>query len=341
MAFRGRSEQPGPQTRSLSRWEGWCSTWLAAVAFILLASVAAAEEGGSGHYLPGSVASFIDGVPTSETFIVRLNGLDYLGSASVTQRLPFAGIAALAPKAEVWGAGVTLLWRPPIELGDHWSYAMSATIPYLGSNVSANLNASFANGLSGGASRSSTVDALGDIVLMPLMLNYNVNSDFNVNFRVGIYAPTGSYEVGRLSNTGKNFWTTEPILGFVYFGQKNGIEAAAYLGSDFNTENNATHYRSGTQFHADGTLAQHFPWLGGVFGVGLSAYDYQQVTGDSGSGANLGSFMGESIGLGPVFSYIGKIAEHDTIWEVKWLHEVKTQNRLTGNILWLKGVVKF
>ena len=36
--------------------------------------------------------------------------------------------------------------------------------------------------------------AIGDIVLMPLMLNYKVTRDFNVNFRVGIYAPTGNYE---------------------------------------------------------------------------------------------------------------------------------------------------
>jgi hypothetical protein len=42
-----------------------------------------------------------------------------------------------------------------------------------------------------------------------------------------------------------------------------------------------------------------------------------------------------------VLSYIGKIGGHDTIWEFKWLHEVKTQNRLTHNILWPKDIVKF
>lgn len=36
---------------------------------------AVAEGGGSGHYLPGSIASFIDAVPLDETFIVRFNGL--------------------------------------------------------------------------------------------------------------------------------------------------------------------------------------------------------------------------------------------------------------------------
>ncbi|MGO8738884.1 SphA family protein [Rhodoblastus sp.] len=302
---------------------------------------AVAEEGGSGHYLPGSIASFIDAAPLDETFIVRFNGLNYLGSASAERPIPFAGVAAAGAKADVWGAGLTLLWRPPIDLGGKWSYAMSMTIPYLSSDISANAVASLGNGLSGSIARERMVDAIGDIIVMPLMLNYNFNRDFNANFRVGIYTPTGSYQLGSLSNTGKNFWTFEPVLGFVYFGQQNGIEVSVYPGVDFNTENPATHYQSGTQFHIDGTLAQHFPLLGGLAGLGVSAYDYSQVTPDSGTGATLGPFEGKSVGVGPVASYIVKIAGHDTIWEAKWLHETDTQNRLQGNIYWLKIVSKF
>lgn len=64
--------------------------------------------------------------------------------------------------------------------------------------------------------------------------------NLNLNFRTGIYAPTGDYEVGRLANTGKNFWTFEPTLGLMYFGLNNGIEASVFVGADFNTENPAT-----------------------------------------------------------------------------------------------------
>jgi hypothetical protein len=46
---------------------------IAAVAIGVLPAVALAEEGGSGHYLPGSMASFIDVVPPTETFLARLN----------------------------------------------------------------------------------------------------------------------------------------------------------------------------------------------------------------------------------------------------------------------------
>jgi hypothetical protein len=176
---------------------------------------------------------------------------------------------------------------------------------------------------------------------MPLMVNYKVNPDFNVEFRLGLYAPSGNYQVGRLANTGKNFWTFEPVLGLRYFGQKNGLEATAFVGMDFNSENGDTNYKSGSQFHVDGTLAQHFPALGGLTGVGVNAYYYKQVTGDSGTGATLGSFEAMTTGLGPVLSYVTKLGGHDTIVEAKWLHELDTENRLKGDIFWLKAVFKF
>jgi len=316
-------------------------TTVAVIGFALLPGSALAEEGGSGHYLPGSMASFIDAVPLTETFLTRLNVIHYKGSIGAQQPLPIAGVTTLGVDASSWGYGLTLLWRPPVELGERWSYAMSATIPYLSMDVSAGANATLPSGAPGSVARSSSTNALGDLVLMPLMLNYNVNPDFNVNFRVGLYAPTGSYDVGRLANTGKNFWTIEPVVGFMYLGQKNGVEASVFTGFDFNTENKDTNYKSGTQFHLDGTLAQHFPLFGGLAGAGLSAYYYQQVAGDSGSGATLGAFKGRSVGVGPALSYVSKIGTHDTLVELKWLHEVETQNRLKGDIVWLKAVLKF
>jgi hypothetical protein len=314
----------------------WLSALFAVIGIALLPSLAMAEEGGSGHYLPGSMGSFIDGVPLTEAFITRVNMIYYHGSVEANKRLPIAGQTALGAEASSLGFALTAAWRPPLDLGKRWSYAMSATIPFLFMDV--NVEATVGPG---SLTRSSSTNGLGDIVLMPLMLNYNVNPDFNVNFRVGAYAPTGSYQVGRLANTGKNFWTIEPVLGLMYFGQKNGIEASAFVGADFNTENKDTNYKSGTQFHIDGTLAQHFPWLGGLAGVGVSAYYYQQVTGDSGSGATLGAFKGKTTGLGPVVSYAKKIGGHDTVFELKWLHELETDNRLEGDIVWLKAVYKF
>jgi len=65
------------------------------------------------------------------------------------------------------------------------------------------------------------------------------------------------------------------------------------------------------------------------------------VTGDSGGGATLGDFKGKTVGVGPVASYVTKILDRDTIFELKWLHETETENRLKGDIMWLKAVYKF
>jgi hypothetical protein len=319
----------------------WSLNLLLSLGICWLTGSAAAEEGGSGHYLPGSMASFIDSVPLKETFLLRANIVYYQGSLDARKPLPIGGQTALGVDATSWGFGLTALWRPPLDLGERWSYAMSTTIPYLLMDVSGDVNVILPSGLPGSVKRSSSTNTLGDIVLMPLMLNYNAHADFNVNFRVGAYAPTGDYQVGRLSNTGKNFWTIEPVLGLMYFGQKNGFEASAFVGCDFNTENKDTNYTSGTQFHLDGTLAQHFPLFGDLAGVGVSAYYYQQVTDDSGSGATLGAFKGKTVGLGPVISYVSKIGSHDVVTELKWLHETETENRLQGDIVWLKAVFKF
>lgn len=312
------------------------------VALGLLAALAAvsgtarAEEGGSGHYLPGSMASFADAVAPKETLVMRVNLVNYQGSVGKTQPLPIAGVTALGAEAQSTALGLTAFWRPPVEIGAGWSYAMSATLPLVWMDVTADVSAK-----SVAASRTSSTTGLGDLVLIPLMLNQSVNPDFNINYRLAAYAPTGSYQVGRLANTGKNFWTVEPTVGFMYFGQKNGREASVYLGADFNRENPDTQYKSGTQVHVDGTLAQHFPLHGGLAGVGLSGYYYEQVTGDSGAGATFGDFKAKTVGFGPVASWVTKIGGHDTIAEFKWLHETGTRNRLQGDLLWLKVLYKF
>jgi hypothetical protein len=303
---------------------------------LLTVTAAYAEEGGTGHYLPGSMSSFVDAVPLHETFIVRYNLVYYNGSIGLNQPLPIAGLQTVGAEATSWAHGMTLLWRPPVEMGERWSYAMSATVPFMSLDVTANVTTGV-----GTARRTSSVNGLGDIVLMPLMLNYNINSNLNVNFRTGIYAPTGDYEVGRLANTSKNFWTYEPTLGLMYFGVNNGVEASLFTSFDFNTENPDTSYQSGTQFHIDGTLAQHFPMLGGLAGVGANGYWYQQITGDSGSGATYGDFEAMTTGVGPVVSYVFKIGKVDMIAEAKWLHEVETQKRMQGDIVWFKLVAKF
>ena len=236
---------------------------------------------------------------------------------------------------------MTFLLRPDIDLGERWSFAMSTTIPYVFMDIDANVEVLTPAGKTAELRKSDTQEGVGDIVLMPLMFNYAQSKDLNFNARLGITAPTGEYEVGRLANTGKNFWTFEPTGGVIYFGQQNGIEASLFGGIDYNTENTDTDYKSGEQAHLDGTLAQHVPLLGGLFGLGVSSYWYQQIDGDSGAGAKFGAFKAKTVGVGPAISYISKIAGTDIMAELKWLSDVDTERRLDGDFIWLKILAKF
>ncbi len=308
-----------------------------ALVYAALSGAASAEEGGSGHYLPGSMASFPDAVSATESFVIRYNLVYYDATVNAQRALPIAGATALGADISTWAQGITFFWRPPVEIGGRWSYAMSATIPFVSLDVSADVITG--PGLS--IARADSVSDIGDIVLMPLMLNYHVSDDINWNFRIAAYAPTGSYEVGRLANTGKNFWTVEPTIAFMYFGQKNGREFDVFFGVDFNQENPDTDYKSGTQAHVEFTAAQHFPWRGGLAGIGLTGFWYEQVSGDSGAGATFGDFEARDIGAGPVISFITKIGGHDLLSELKWLHEFETKNRPEGDTAFLKVLYKF
>jgi hypothetical protein len=83
----------------------------------LLSMTGNAEEGGSGHYLPGAMASFVDGVPPKETFVVRYNVAYYQGGVTLTEPLPIAGPQTVGADATSWAQGISLLWRPPLDLG--------------------------------------------------------------------------------------------------------------------------------------------------------------------------------------------------------------------------------
>ncbi len=300
-----------------------------AIGLALSSSVGLAEEGGSGHYLPGAISSFIDGAPDLGGVITRLNYINYQGSSSAP--LPMAGNLVGNVNARSNVLGLTVLWSPRLDHGIeklHWS--VTATIPILNMDLSGNI---------AHIHRRNDRTALGDIVFSPLMVNYDASKDLNINFRLNFYAPTGSYEVGRIVNNGKNFWTAEPILGFMYLGQTNGIEASLFLGADFNWENPDTNYQSGTQVHLDGTLAQHFPFMGGLAGAGVGAYWYDQVTGDSGRGANLGDFKAEAAGVGPVLSWADKTGAY--VGEIKYIMDFHNEKRLSGDTVWLKLVAKF
>ena len=110
---------------------------------------------------------------------------------------------------------------------------------------------------------------------------------------------------------------------------------------DFNTENTDVNYQSGDIWHVDGTVAQHLPLFGGLAGLGATAFYLKQITGDSGSGAILGSYEAESYGVGPTVSYMHPIGKSTLIVDASWLPQTHSVNTTKGDYFWVKVILSF
>ena len=289
-----------------------------------------AEEGGSGHYMPGAAASFIDTLPGKPGLAVA-NFFNYYDASA--SKVFAGGLLTASLDATAYSDTVVALYQTPLKLLGGY-YAVGLAVPYVWLEAKGEVS-----GPLGTFGKSDKANGIGDILLYPFMLGWKgLNGDLKYDVRMGIYAPTGDFEKGELANVGKNYWTFEPVVSVSYISSKIGLELSGFAGMDFNTKNDDTDYQTGNQFHLDLTVAEHLPLFGGIIGVGANGFYYQQVTGDSGSGVPpiLGDFKARTEGIGPVVSYATKVSQKDLVAEVKWLPEMSVKNRLKGDYIWFK-----
>jgi len=293
-----------------------------------------AEEGGTGHYETGQAGSFIDALPGSPGIGYIDDFIYYHGSGGASQAFPVSGRIASNFKTTAFMNPSWYLWETPLKiLRGNYSLAL---------NTSYELLSTEATLTTGGSSvhKRDTANGDNDLLFVPAWIGWT-QGDFKYDVRLGVYAPTGEYDKNNLANIGKNYWTFEPEVSLSYRSSKIGLEASAFAGCDFNTKNYATDYQTGDEFHLDVTIAEHVP-VGhtGFIGVGATAWYYQQITGDSGAGATLGSFEGNASGVGPVIScVIHPEKEVQLVAEAKWQPDLQVENRLRGDIVWLKAGV--
>ena len=298
---------------------------------------ASATEGGTTHIIPGSMATLADNAPAAGPAIfVKPMYLNYSGSASA--QIPTA--AGLAANLEADSNTLALVGGYTFAgkvLGA--AYTVVAALPYTWLDISGNVQ------LPGGGTKriGNSVSGFGDMTLIPAMLAWKEpDSPWQFNAVLPIYMPTGNYQVGRLGNTGLNYWTFDPIFGVVYSNAKSGFNALLNTGFAINTENPDTNYKSGNLLHFDGAIQQILPVGKGLMTLGAEGFYFQQVSCDSGSGATLGCFKGRTAGLGPVIGYIQPFSKTESlVLEFKWLFEMDVKNRLDGDYIWLKAVYKF
>jgi hypothetical protein len=131
-------------------------------------------------------------------------------------------------------------------------------------------------------------------------------------------------------------WAIDGGAGYTYFNPATGNEFSVVTGLTYNFKNPSLDYQNGVDWHLDwGT--SHF--VTKQFQVGLVGYAYQQLSGDSGSGATLGDFKSRVFGVGPQVGFLFPVGDMQGYLNFKAYGEFAAENRPSGWNTWVTFVI--
>jgi len=306
------------------------------------ADLALGAEQATTFYLLGSKGSMAGFIPPPGTYVTNLKYL-YSGTADGTAAVGVAleRVGAITVQANVkvdaqaYYDIPTVVWVTPRKiLGGNLGF--SGAFPIGSEQVDVDLNVlrplalppPIGTILQAGQ-RFGIEDRMmgfGDPVLSTVIGWHEGNWHWNVGAMLNV--PLGAWERGQLANIGLNRWALDATAAVTWLDPQVGFEVSAAVGFSFNSENPDTNYRTGTEFHVEFALMQHFSK---EFAFGLAGYHYQQVTGDSGKGARLGAFKGRVTALGPGLNWNFQFNQIPVSTTLKWQKEFDVENRLKGD----------
>lgn len=180
-------------------------------------------------------------------------------------------------------------------------------------------------------SRSEGLTSIGDVVPQVTM-KWNDGIQNYMTYLTGDI-PVGDYDPDRLANLGLGHAAIDAGSGYTYLDPATGHEFSIIGGLTYNFENPATDYKNGIDAHIDWAASQ---CLNEQWHVVLVGYAYQQLSGDSGSGATLGDFKSRVFGVGPQAGYKFDVGDATTGYvNLKRYYEFGAKNRPEGWNVWL------
>ena len=241
-----------------------------------------------------------------------------------------------------------------------FAYVPDYKIPYINATFGvaayellADAHSGVTSGLGLPQARSQTVGGFGDVTVVPVFLGFDF-SNLNIHFIFAPFdftAPTGRYSASSQpsNNIGLNYWSYRPALLFTYLN-KTGQELDLNVSASFNSQNQATHYKSGDEFYL-GYAAQQY--LSPKLAFGIGGYWYKQTSNDTQfgqtvdtntspatfdlTGAGPGN-KGETFAIGPIVSYN---PSHSFVLQAHWDHELYSYNRVQRDLIYVRGTVRF
>ena len=278
---------------------------------------ARADEGGSGFWLPGSFAAQA-AVPVACGFTVETSY--YHGTANTH---PTLNVTRGNNVTSGLDTSSNFLSVTP-------TYALAT--PGLGGQLELSLTFLMGNYTAAdpGTTFSDSMTALGD--LSPSATQKWTMGVHNFMAYAAANVPVGGYDPSRLATTGLGYWAVDGGAGYTYFDEAKGHEFSAVLGLTYSFMNPNTAYQTGVDLHLDLSASQY---LNDKFYAGVAGYFYNQITGDSGSGAVLGAFLGRVAGVGPQVGYDFSLGGREGTLSARAYYEFAAQNRPYGWNAWL------
>jgi len=275
---------------------------LAAVAVTSMPSVGRADEGGISFWLPGLFGS-LAAVPAQPGWSFATLYVHPSVSANGKKDFPLNGriVAGLKGSGNLAAFGPTYTFETPI-LGGQAALSVLGIAGQNITSIAATLTGPRGNTLSGTLTDSRS--GFGD-VFPQASLKWNLGVNNLMTYLTGAI-PVGAYDASRLANLGLGHGAVDGGGGYTYFDPQTGHEFSAVTGLTYNFTNHALDYQNGLDFHLDWGASQ---FLSQEVFAGLVGNFFNQVTGDSGSGANLGGFQSRVAGIGPQLGYLAPIGD--------------------------------
>ncbi|SEC50870.1 Uncharacterized conserved protein [Rhizobiales bacterium GAS188] len=288
-----------------------------------------ADEGGVSFWLPGEFGSLaaVPGAPGWAFSSIYIHpSVKASGGTTFIRGGQF--VAGVTGRGDLLAYGPTYIFATPV-LGGQASVSLLNVGGRNWASISATLTGPMGNTIEGTKSQSLT--SLGDLLPQAsLKWNYGVHN-FMVYGTGDI--PVGDYDSSRLANLGLGHGAIDGGGGYTYFNPASGLEFSSVLGFTYNFENQHTKYQNGVDAHLDWG-ASYF--LTKQFHFGAVGYYYQQLTGDSGTGAKLGPFKSRVAGIGPQLGYIFPVGDKvQGYFNVKAYKEFAAKNRPDGWNFWV------
>jgi hypothetical protein len=314
---------------------------LMAIATMFGLGSSSADEGGASFWSPGTFANLaaVPGEPgwsfSATYFHATLMGGSNQAAADTLPRFPRTTLTIQLDADIKTNVDLAILTPAYTFATPIWGGRLDFKlfVPVGGARTQIDGLVTGALGPIGFATQNSTSDSLASFgdPAPQLSLKWNQGANnFMVYSRGGI--PIGDYNPDRIVNLGDGHASWDNGFGYTYFNATTGFEFSAVSGVTYNFTNPQTDYQNGVDWHVDLEASR---FLTKQFYVGAVGYTFNQLTGDTGSGATLGPYISRISAVGPEVGYLFPIGEMQGSLSLRGYWEFAAQNRSSGWNTWL------